>query len=234
MDLERLIENYQPSERAVGIIKNTKIALLVGISGAGKDTIKKGLLELDGFGEIVSHTTRAPRENGGVVEADGVDYNFIDNTRAQEMLENSEFFEAKFVHGTVYGTSIDEIVKAAEKGIAVTDLDVQGVAEYKEVSDEVVAIFVIPPSYDEWVRRLKLRYSTEEEFLAEWPKRRATAITELEKALEVPYYHCVINDNLDRAITVSAEISQRDDVFSRKDDEARIVARELLDEILST
>jgi len=228
MDLEQLIENYAPPKEAVKVIKHTKIALLVGISGAGKDTIKHALLEQSDFGEIISHTTRKPRSNEGVMERDGVDYHYITETKAREMLEAGEFVEAKFVHGTVYGTSINDVKQAAEKGIAITDIDVQGIEEYKKVSSEVIAIFVVPPDYDTWVARLKRRYATNEEFMKEWPKRRNTAIRELTRALELPYYHCVINDDLGRAVGVSAEIAHRADVFTRKDDEARLAARDLL------
>lgn len=231
MDLERLINTYHPPEEAIELIKNTKIALLVGISGAGKDTIKRALLEKPDFGEIISHTTRAPRENEGVLEQDGVNYHFIDEMTAHDMLEDGKFVEAKFVHGTVYGTSIAEVEVAGRTGIALTDVDVQGVAEYKTVSDQVVAIFIIPPTYKEWIRRLKHRYTTEEEFLHEWPKRKESAIKELQRALELPYYHCVINDDLDRAVEVTAEIARRPDTFTRKDDEARLAARDLLRQI---
>lgn len=231
MDLARLIDTYHPPEAAIELIKNTKIALLVGISGAGKDTIKRALLEKPEFGEIISHTTRAPRQNEGVLEQDGVNYHFIDEMKAYDMLEDGEFVEAKFVHGTVYGTSIAEVERAGKKGIALTDVDVQGVTEYKAVSDKVVAIFILPPSYKEWIRRLKHRYTTEEEYLKEWPKRRDSAIVELQRALELPYYHCVINDDLDRAVEVTAEIARRPDMFTRKDDEARIAARDLLRQI---
>ena len=231
MSIESLVEKYRTPKEAVQVVKNTKIALLVGISGAGKDTIKKGMLARPGFGEIISHTTRAPRENSGVMEKNGVDYHFITLETARQMLEREDFIEAKLVHGTVYGTATDDVLSAGHEGVAITDLDVQGVAEYREISDEVVAIFVIPPSYDEWLKRLKRRYTTEEEFMREWPKRRESAISELRHALEVPYYHCVINDDIDRAVEVAAEIAQRDDVFTRKDDEARIIARDLLQQI---
>jgi guanylate kinase len=147
------------------------------------------------------------------------------------MVTNGEFVEVKYVHGTVYGTSIAEVERASRDGIAVTDVDVQGVAEYKEVSNGVVAIFVVPPSYDAWISRLKRRYTTNEDFLAEWPKRRDSAIKELTRALEVPYYHCVINDSIERAVEVTAEIARRPDMFTRKDDEARLAARDLLQQI---
>ena len=223
MNLDERIATYTPPKAARQIISSTKIALLVGISGAGKDTIKRGLLKKPGFGEIVSHTTRPPRSNEGVLEEDGVDYHFIDEDTAHAMLDRGEFVEAKYVHGTVYGTSINEVRRAGESGTAITDVDVQGVAEYKGVSDQVVAIFVIPPNYEEWIRRLKRRYTTDEEFLREWPKRRDSAVKE--------YYHCVVNDDLDRAIEVAADIAARPDVFTRKDDEARIAARDLLNQI---
>ncbi|MFZ1301616.1 MAG: hypothetical protein WAQ27_03545 [Candidatus Microsaccharimonas sp.] len=231
MDLEQTVLNYQPPETAVATIRHTKIALLVGISGAGKDTIKTELLKLPDFFDVVSHTTRAPRSNMGVAEIDGEDYHFINNEQALSMLHNNEFVEAKFVHGTVYGTSIAEVLRAGEKGIAITDIDVQGVSEYKDVSNEVIAVFILPPSYDIWIERLKKRYATDAEFEAEWPKRRNSAIDELEHALSVPYYHCVINDDLERAVRVTSEIAHKSDVFNRKDDEARLLARDLLQQI---
>lgn len=231
MNLEELIKDYHPPERAIKVINNTKIVLIVGISGAGKDTIKRELLTLGGFREIISHTTRAPRANVGVMEVDGVDYHFIDTNTARMMLEDGEFVEAKFVHGTVYGTSVREVAAAGAEGIAVTDIDVQGVSEYKAVSSAVQAIFVVPPDYETWIGRLKLRYASDEEFKQEWPKRRDSAIKELTRALEMPYYHCVINDELDRAVRVTAGIAQRPEVFTRQDDEARLVTRTLLDKI---
>ena len=233
MHLEQLVTDYTPPSEATDIIKNAKIALLVGISGAGKDTIKNQLLVQPGFSGIISHTTRAPRENLGVLEQDGKEYHFISNDTAERMLQHGEFVEAKFVHGTIYGTSIAEVRRASEHAVALNDIDVQGVAEYKAVSNAVIAIFVLPPSYDVWIRRLKNRYENEAEFAAEWPKRRASAIAELTQALGVPYYHFVINDELERSVRVVSEIAVRPDVFRREDDEARLVARDILATIIN-
>ena len=228
-ELAELIAAYTPSEDATSLVRETKITLLVGISGAGKDTIKKELLKKPDFRDIVSHTTRAPRVNNGVAEIEGIDYHFIDKQTATSMVERKEFIEAKFVHGTVYGTSTDELRKAHDEGkIAITDIDVQGVSEYKDLSQSVVAIFVIPPTYEIWRERLAQRYESPEAFSAEWEKRRSSAIDELTHALEVPYYHFVINDSLERAVEVAEEIAHQPDVFHRKDDEARLKARDLL------
>lgn len=228
-EIDQLIGAYTPSDYATELVQKTSIILLVGISGAGKDTIKKELLKQADFRDIVSHTTRPPRVNNGILEVPEVDYHFIDLPTAQTMLENHQFVEAKFVHGTVYGTSVDELQKSYdEQRIAVTDVDVQGVSEYKELSQNVIATFIIPPSYSVWRERLSQRYESPEAFAAEWDKRRNSAVDELTHALEVPYYHFIINDDLDRAVTVAEEIAHRPDIFHRKDDEARLRARDLL------
>ena len=232
-EIENLITNYQPTESTVQLVRNTKIALLAGISGAGKDTIKKRLLKLPEFRDIVSHTTRPPRINNGSIEQDGVDYHFINQKIAEEMLQNNEFIEAKFVHGTVYGTSVAELKLAHDQNrVAITDVDVQGVEEYERLAPESIAIFIVPPDYQTWIERLKKRYATEEDFRTEWPKRRQSAISELAHALEVPYYHVIINDDLDRAVRVTEEIILRGDIFKRQDDEARLAARGLLNDII--
>ena len=233
MNLEQLIAEYEPSVETIALIQSTTVVLLVGISGAGKDTIKKQLLDKPDYHDIVSHTTRAPRANNGIAEIADVDYHFIDDATATNMLNEQAFIEAKFVHGTVYGTSAQEVKIAHVEGkIAITDVDVQGVEEYKAISPVVVAIFILPPSYTEWRERLHKRYATTEEFEAEWPKRRASAIDEFTRALEVPYYHFIVNDELEETVRIADEIAHKPDVFLRQDDEARLLARDILEEII--
>ena len=209
MDLAQKIAAYQPNGGVRQLVADTKLVLLVGVSGAGKDTTKQRLLQDPEFADIVSYTTRSPRQNAGVQERDGVDYHFIDEATAEKMLDAHDFIEAKFVHGTVYGTGVAEIQAIHDAGrIAITDIDVQGVDEYKNLSQTVVAIFLLPPNYDEWRRRLQTRYASVEEFEAEWPKRFASAIKELTHALEVPYYHFIINDNLDETARIAGDIAK--------------------------
>lgn len=232
--LEQLITDYQPTPEAIDLVRHTKLALLAGISGAGKDTIKRQLLQDPAFRDIVSHTTRAPRSNNGKPEQDGVDYHFIDHATAAEMLDTHAFIEAKFVHGTVYGTSVAELQAAYDENrTAITDIDVQGVAEYEALAPKSISIFIVPPDYETWLTRLKSRYASDEEFAAEWPKRRASSIKELTHALEVPYYHVIINDDLARSVRVVREIIERGDIFNRKDDVARLIARGLLERIIA-
>ena len=230
--IEKLIREYQPSESVRQLVIQTKIVLLVGISGAGKDTTKQRLMQSSEFADIVSYTTRQPRQNKGVWEREGIDYNYIDEATAARLLESHAFVEAKFVHGTVYGTGVKQIQDIRDAGkIAVTDIDVQGVDEYKKLSPGVVAIFLLPPNYQEWRRRLSVRYDSQEEFDREWPKRYNSAIREITHALEVPYYHFVINDDIDETARIVREIASKPDVYNRKDDEARLAARDLLEQL---
>lgn len=236
MDLSKLVARYAPTDDAVALIKQARIVLLAGIAGAGKDTIKRALLQGNNFRDIVSHTTRAPRLNDGVAEIDGKDYHFIQLKQATQMITAQDFIEVKCVHGdTIYGTSVAEIQAGfAQNKISITDVDIQGVDEYKQISQNVIAMFILPPSYEVWRERLSKRYDTSEAFEAEWAKRRRSALRELEHALSVPYYHFIINDDLERSVQVAREIAVRTDSFHRKDDEARLAARDLLEQLRAT
>src|SRR4051812_13034101 len=123
---------YEPSQASKELIKQTPVLLLVGPTGAGKDSVKDELLKTGQFHHIVSHTTRPPRINHGVIEQDGREYHFVDEATAAKMLDGRAFIEAKIYSGNLYGTSAAEIQAANnEAKTAMTDLEVQGVAEYK-------------------------------------------------------------------------------------------------------
>lgn len=231
-NLEFLVKNYQTPPEAISLIENSRVLLLAGISGAGKDTTKKYLLKNEEYRDIVSHTTRQPRENNGKIEQDGVDYNFISIEKAEEMLKKCEFIEAKFVHGKIYGTSIAEIEKANQNGqISVTDIDIQGIAEYKKMSDQVVAVFILPPDFETWRARFANRYSSAEEFEKDFEKRLPEAISSLEQALEVPYFHFILNDDFRNTARIIDQIMHQDIEFNYKDIEVRVRANNLLKEI---
>lgn len=80
---------------------------------------------------------------------------------------------------------------------------------------------------------MKIRYGLTEVSHEDWAKRRESAIRELKHALLVPYYHFVINDNLDQAVLAVMKIaSHESDEFHGKDDEARLMARTFLEKII--
>lgn len=230
-DISQKIATYQPSNEAGDLVSSLKLAIFVGISGAGKDTIKNQLLKNHDYVDIITTTTRLPRMNDNVLEQDGVDYYFIDRSRAEAMLDQRQYVEVSLVHGEVNGSTIDELkrLKALDK-IVVGDVDVQGLDKYKLLSHGVTALFILPPSFEQWCERLRNRYTDDAEFEAVWPKRRASAIDELSHALAAPYYHFVINDDINRAADAIDNIIQCGG-SRHKDIEARQVASDLLESI---
>ena len=233
---ETLLDNYHPNQTGQELLEDTEVVLLVGITGAGKNTVLGEMLKTGEFHDLVTTVTREPRYNDGVLERDGVDYHFITHDQALELLAAGEYVEVSSVHGRLYGVTASEVQRAHDTGkIALADVDVQGVAKYRKVSDNVTVIFLVPPSYQEWRRRVQQRYPSEQEFLADWPNRRSSAVEELEKALASPYYHFVINEELTQAVGACIKIARarRRDEIVRKDDEIRLRTRDLLDALMA-
>lgn len=162
-------------------------------SGAGKTTIARKLMEMRGdVGYSVSCTTRAPRPS----ERDGVDYCFLNDGDFVARIARGEFAESALVHGKRYGTLRSEVQRLLDSGKHVLmDIDVQGAAQFVKAFPDSVLIFVIPPSLDALVARLKQRDTETDAQLAE---RLRNAHTELQ---DVHRYHwVVVNDALEQAI----------------------------------
>lgn len=229
-DLDQLIARYQITEESIATIQTTPIVLLVGITAAGKDTIQNKVLESGDYHKIITHTTRAPRTNNGVLEEDGDNYHFITTERLHDMLVDNQFIEVNRFGDNYYGTSVGEFQVAKQGGkIALGDIDVNGIASFKAISEKnVIPIFIVPPDYATWRQRLDGRYGSEEELERELPKRLMAAQYELEHALSVSYFHFMINDDLGRAVRVTDEIAHGGNVFNRHDEEARTRAENLL------
>lgn len=230
-NLKKKLGDYKVPDEVRELIKKTRIIFMVGVSAAGKDTVRTKLLASGKYHHIISHTTRPPRANHGVMEQEGSDYHFIDYAKAEKMLDNGEFVEAKYFSGNVYGTSVVEIKQAYNDGkIAITDIEVQGVAEYKAISPGAIPIFLLPPDYDTWQKRLNGRYIEGQIDQEDIRKRMETAKIELQEALEKPYFEYVVNNDLTQTIKTVDEIAHGN--FSdKKNKQARQVAKNLLERL---
>jgi guanylate kinase len=227
-EIMELVEDYRAPEPAEKLVAKMKVALIVGVASAGKDSIIRELLKTDKYARIITTIPRAPREG----EINGVNYYFINDEKVRENLLAKKYFEAKIVHGRVYGTTTAELSRiAAQKKIALGDVDVQGVEEYHKVCKKLVAIFVIPPDFATWMERWKLRGDTLDQDEVE--RRMLSAEAELDFAIKSKYYRFVVNDDLLRAAKVADEIIRRGKKFSYKDDFARIIAEKLHDDIVA-
>lgn len=201
--LRQKLANYTPDPAAIHSIVDAPLVFLVGIAGAGKNSLLGEILRRypETYQFIVSHTTRKPRSNNGVMEKDGVAYHFIDFATAEQMLDEGAYVEANVVHyEDIYGTAIAEIQKIHQQGkIAISDIEVKGVQQYVDLKLNVRPIFVIPPSFDVWWARFQGRY----EGNIDWRdalKRMRTALEELAYVQVRNYYHIVVNDDFDKTV----------------------------------
>ena len=148
----------------------------------------------------VSATTRSPRTG----EVDGVDYHFLDIGDFEKRAEAGELVEWASVHGCLYGTPRAEIDDAARRGEhVVLDIDVQGARQIRASIEDAVLIFVLPPSVDIMMARLKGRGTEGREDIA---RRLRSALTELQALKDFGYV--VVNDDLDECISEIRAITE--------------------------
>jgi len=176
-----------------------KIIVLNGPSGVGKTTLYKKLLE--DFSErlelSVSATTRAPRPG----ERDGRDYYFLSREAFQKKAAVGDFVEWANVYGHLYGTLKSEIERIVSGGKNVLlDIDIQGGENIKKTFPDSRLIFILPPSEEELIRRLRARNTESEE---DFQQRIKTAVNEVRFYYEhVGLYHAAVeNDRLNEAYT---------------------------------
>ena len=164
-------------------------------SGAGKTTISRLLLEHDeNLRMSVSVTTRTPRQN----EVPGTDYEFVDNQTFQQMLDKGELLEHATVFGHLYGTPRKRVEKSLSRGNDILfDIDWQGAQQVTErARDDVVKIFILPPSTKELERRLKNRAQDSNDVVAERMEKAANEITHWAE-----YDYVIVNENLDNTLS---------------------------------
>ena len=178
-------------------------------SGAGKTSIARQLLAEDANLTLsVSATTRPPRPN----EVDGRDYHFVDQARFDEMVASNAFLEYATVFGNSYGTPKADVMTVLEAGGDVLfDIDWQGTQQVANAAgDDLVSVFILPPSRAALQARLESRAEDSDEVVA---ARMAKASDEISHYPE--YGYIVVNDDLDRSVSsvraiLAAERLRRD------------------------
>jgi len=165
-------------------------------SGAGKDAVLARMKELGCPLEyIVTAATRPQRAE----ERNNVDYHFISRERFQEMIEGKEFLEWANVYGNWYGVPKEPVKQALDKGQdIIVKVDVQGAATIKKLLPQAVFIFLIPPSMEELVLRLKQRH-TESPF--DLALRTKTAEEEIKQLSLFDYIVVNKRDEIDLAVS---------------------------------
>ncbi len=174
------------------------LIVIAGPSGAGKGTICRELLRNYGKNlELsISVTTRKPRDG----EAEGVHYFFRDMEEFFRMVENGELIEFAKVHDNYYGTPKKYVMEKLEEGKnVILEIDVQGAVKVKEIFDEAVLIFVIPPTFADLKKRIEGRGTETQNDIC---KRLKNAYDEISHA--VNYDYIIVNDDIkDAAVKIN-------------------------------
>ena len=175
------------------------LLVLSSPSGGGKSTIARHLLEArEDLGYSVSATTRAPRTG----EEDGVHYHFLTTEEFARRDAAGEFVESASYGGHWYGTLREEVTRVLDSGRhVVMDIEVQGARQVRQAVQDTVSVFVLPPSGQVLVDRLRGRATEDEATLA---RRFEHTAEELLAATE--YDYVVVNDDLVAAVDAVAAI----------------------------
>ena len=174
---------------------NRGLVLIVSSpSGAGKTTICKKLIQdIENLNLSVSVTTRLKRQN----EIDGKDYFFKSDEEFDKMVKQEKFLEHARVFGYSYGTLKSEINSKITNGInVIVDIDWQGTRQIEEhIPDDIVKIFILPPSIKELEKRLGARAT---ETRDSFKKRMSEARKEISHYNE--YDFVIINDDVQESV----------------------------------
>ncbi|MBT3756832.1 MAG: guanylate kinase [Candidatus Cloacimonetes bacterium] len=172
--------------------KRKFLIILISPSGGGKTAIfTKLLADNNEVKYSVSFTTRKARIN----EIDRVNYNFISEEKFLEMKKSGDFLESAIVHGYWYGTSKSYINSVLKNNHIIMDIDVQGAKQIMNSDIDQVTIFILPPSREVWLKRLRGRGTDSDEVIK---VRLESAEKEIKEIKDFEYL--VINDELEAAV----------------------------------
>ena len=179
---------------SVAVARRGLMLVLSSPSGAGKSTLSRRLLKSDpNLSMSISVTTRPKRKN----EVDGEDYIFATAERFEQMVRDDAFLEHATVFGNRYGTPKQAVYETLAQGRDVLfDIDWQGAQQLaQKAKDDLVKVFILPPSREELERRLRERAEDPPEVVA---RRMAAANNEISRWAE--YDYVIVNDLAERAL----------------------------------
>ena len=182
------------------IARRGLMLVLSSPSGAGKTTLSRMLLKADHHVELSVSVTTRPQRRG---EVDGRDYHFIDLHRFQAMVKSGKLLEWADVFGHCYGTPRRPVEKALQAGRDVLfDIDWQGTQQLSEKArDDLVSVFILPPTVKELERRLKRRAQDSHDIIG---SRMAKAAGEMSHWPE--YDYVIVNRDKDEAFAEAKAI----------------------------
>lgn len=227
-DFHAALGNYKLSHHALKILGQTRLVVLTAPTASGRNTIINELLRTNDYNFIVSDTTRPPRLNDGILEQNGREYFFREETDMLADIKAGNFLEAEVIHEQqVSGTSIRELEKATqEHRTAIADMDIGGVSNILRLKPDTIAVLILPPSFEVWHERIFSRGTMDD---AEYGRRLQTAARILESGIhESSQLKIIINDDLTDAAEEVHELVQNEKFSEEQQSRGVVLAQQLL------
>ena len=194
-------------------IKKNKKGLFIFLSspsGAGKTTLAKKILKNNKNIELsISYTTRKKRS----LEKNNKDYNFISEEKFKKLKEKKYFLEWAKVFNNYYGTSLTKVQKINNKGKDVLfDIDWQGSRKIKKkLGKDVVSIFILPPSKQELIKRLKKRAQDPDHIV-----KQRLSFYKMELSHWKEYKYVLVNNKLNETVKQIQSIIEVERIINQK------------------
>ena len=187
----------------------SNLFIIAAPSGCGKTSLVEALIKkTKNLCVSVSHTTRPPRPD----EVNGINYYFVSINEFEEMIKNNAFVEHATVFDNHYGSSTKLISEKLDEGVdVILEIDWQGARQVKENMPNSVSIFILPPSNEALLGRLKQRAQDNDETIK---KRMSDAQNQMQHFNEFDYL--VINDDFNSALNDLNLIICRPDKASKR------------------
>lgn len=228
-EFKKALADYRPSQEVYDTLASMPLVVLLSVTAGGRNTIINELVKTGRYHYIVSDTTRPAKIRDGRLEEDGVVYHFRSEEEMLADIRNHYYLEAELIHNQqVSGVSIRELQRAHSSGkVPISETDIGGTDAIARIKPDTLFLFIIPPSHEEWMRRLMARENMSD---SELQKRLMTARYILETVLASQRFVFVVNDDLDQVVkTVDDYISgERHDGH---DAAARVIASKIYSEI---
>ncbi len=203
-----------------------KLFIIAAPSGCGKTSLVEALLnESKSLSVSVSHTTRKPREG----EVNGINYHFISAKKFHEMINKNQFVEHAEVFGNLYGSSRQLIDDNLKNNIdVILEIDWQGARQVKLNMPNAISIFILPPSKETLLKRLKCRAQDDDETIKE---RMLDAENQMRHFKEFEYL--VINDKFALALSslksiINQSINNFELTLEKQSERHKYLLKELL------
>ena len=201
-----------------------KLFVISAPSGTGKTSLIQAILESPNSTNTrlgISCTTRKQRPK----EENGISYFFISEDRFKEKIKNGDFLEYAEVFGNYYGTPKDWVLATLTKNNVLLELDTQGALQVKKSFPDAKTIFLIPPSYEDLLKRLSSRAQDDDEEIS---KRLKEAKKEINTGKDFDFV--ILNDNFDDSLKDLEEFMLSNNKLSEKRAQfTKITLNQLLD-----